>query len=95
LSVPFLACFQVVSNRLWAHTKQEKKNIVLEQGIVKGFEFLLHRKRERIFFERRIFVRKVSGSSFPSEWEAWKRLLQGVVSAQAWKSVPQVFKFQL
>jgi hypothetical protein len=73
----------------------KKKNIVLEQGILKGFEFLLHRKRERIFFERRIFVCKVSGSSFPSEWEAWKRLLQGVVSAQAWKSVLQVFKFQL
>jgi len=34
-------------------------------------------------------------TTFPSEWEAWKRLLQGVVSSQVWKSVFQVFKFQL
>jgi hypothetical protein len=30
-------------------TPSKRKIIVLEQGIVKGFEFLLHRKRERIF----------------------------------------------
>ncbi len=34
-------------------------------------------------------------TTIPSEWEAWKRFLQGVVSSQAWKSVLQVFKFQL
>ncbi len=32
---------------------------------------------------------------FPSEWEAWKRFLQGVVSSQVWKSVLQVLKFQV
>jgi hypothetical protein len=30
-------------------------------------------------------------TTIPSEWEAWKRFLQGVVSSQAWKSVLQVF----
>ncbi len=34
-------------------------------------------------------------TTFPSEWEVWKRLLQGVVSSQVWKSVFQVFKFQI
>ncbi len=34
-------------------------------------------------------------TTFPSEWEVWKRLLQGVVSSQLWKSVIQVFKFQV
>jgi hypothetical protein len=33
--------------------------------------------------------------NFPSEWEVWKRLLQGVVSSQVWKIVLQVFKFQV
>jgi hypothetical protein len=47
-------------------TPSKRKNIVLEQGIVKGFEFLLHRKRERIFLKDEFFVCKVSGSSFPS-----------------------------
>jgi len=32
--------------------------------------------------------------TFPSEWEAWKRFLQGVVSSQVCKSVLQVLKFQ-
>ncbi len=34
-------------------------------------------------------------TTFPSEWEVWKRLFQGVVSSQVWKSVLQVFKFQV
>ncbi len=34
-------------------------------------------------------------TTFPSEWEVWKRLLQGVISSQVWKSVLQVFKFQI
>ncbi len=34
-------------------------------------------------------------TTFPSEWEVWKRLLQGVISFQGWKSVLQVFKFQV
>jgi hypothetical protein len=33
--------------------------------------------------------------TFPSEWEVWKRLLQGLVSSQVWKSVLQVFKFKV
>jgi len=33
-------------------------------------------------------------TTFPSEWEVWKRFLQGVVSSQVWKSVLQVLKFQ-
>jgi len=34
-------------------------------------------------------------TTFPSEWEAWKRFLQGVVNSQVWKSVLQVLKFQV
>ncbi len=34
-------------------------------------------------------------ATFPSEWEVWKRLLQSVVSSSVWKSVLQVFKFQV
>jgi hypothetical protein len=34
-------------------------------------------------------------TTFPSEWEVWKRFLQGVISSQVWKSVLQVFKFQI
>ncbi len=34
-------------------------------------------------------------TTFPCEWEAWKRFLQGVVSSQVWKSVLQVLKFQV
>ncbi len=34
-------------------------------------------------------------TTFPSEWEVWERLLQGVVSSQVWKNVLQVFKFQV
>ncbi len=34
-------------------------------------------------------------TTFPSEWEVWKKLLQGVVSFHVGKSVLQVFKFQI
>jgi hypothetical protein len=34
-------------------------------------------------------------TTFPSEWEAWKRFLQGAVSSQVWKNVLQVLKFQV
>jgi hypothetical protein len=34
-------------------------------------------------------------ATFPSEWEVWKRFLQNDVSFQVWKSVIQVFKFQV
>jgi hypothetical protein len=33
--------------------------------------------------------------TFPSEWEVWKKLLQSVLSSKVWKSVLQVFKFQV
>jgi hypothetical protein len=46
-------------------TPSKRKNIVLEQGIVKGFEFLLHKKKgENLFLKEGFFVCKVSGSSF-------------------------------
>jgi hypothetical protein len=35
--------------RGYGPTPSKRKNIVLEQEIVKGFELVLHRKRERIF----------------------------------------------
>ncbi len=34
-------------------------------------------------------------ATFPSEWEVWNRLLQSVLGSQVWKSVLQVFKFQV
>ncbi len=77
---------------------------MLKQKVMKGFEVVLHRKKERIILRDGVLICKVSGSSFPSggiqqlttfpsEWEVWKKLLQGVVSSQMWKSVFQVFKF--
>ncbi len=40
---------------------------MLEQEVVKGFELVLHRKKERIILRQGFFlVCKVSGSSFPS-----------------------------
>jgi len=65
-------------------TPSKRKNIVLEQEIVKGFELVLHRKRERIFLRDGFLFAKQVGvhfqvvaykelTTFPSEWEAWKR----------------------
>jgi hypothetical protein len=51
LKLSFLACFQVVSNRLWAHTKQEKGH-GLEQEVMKGFVLVLHMKKERILLKQ-------------------------------------------
>ncbi len=34
-------------------------------------------------------------TTFLSEWEVWKRFVPSVVSSQVWKSVLQVFKFQI
>jgi hypothetical protein len=39
---------------------------MLEQGVVKGFVFVLHKKREK-FFERKLLVCKVRGCPFPSD----------------------------
>ncbi len=47
-------------------TPSKRKDIVLEQEVVKGFELVLHRKRERILLKTRFVLCKVSGSSFPS-----------------------------
>jgi hypothetical protein len=46
-------------------TPSKKKDIALEQEVVKGFELLLHKKRENLF-KKRFLVCKVSGSPFPS-----------------------------
>jgi hypothetical protein len=46
-------------------TLSKRKDIMLEQEVMKGFEFVLHRKRENLL-ERMILVYKVSGSPFPS-----------------------------
>jgi len=43
-------------------TPSKRKDIVLEQEVVKGFELVLHRKKKKIFFERRSF-------NLQSEWE--------------------------
>jgi hypothetical protein len=47
-------------------TPSKRKDIVLEQEVVKGFELVLHRKKGENPFETRFLVCKVSGSSFPS-----------------------------
>jgi hypothetical protein len=47
-------------------TPSKRKNSVLEQEVVKGFELVLHRKKERILLRDGVLVCKVSESSFPS-----------------------------
>ncbi len=48
-------------------TPSNRKDIVLEQEVERGFELLLHKKKERILLrEFSFFVCKVSWSSFPS-----------------------------
>jgi hypothetical protein len=39
---------------------------MLGQEVVKGFEFVLHRKKKRILLRKGFSVYKVNGSSFPS-----------------------------
>jgi hypothetical protein len=39
---------------------------VLKQEIVKGFELVLHTKRE-IFFEKKVLICKISVSPFPND----------------------------
>jgi hypothetical protein len=43
-------------------TPNKRKDIVLKQEVVKGFELVLHKKKKKILFERRSF-------SLQSEWE--------------------------
>jgi hypothetical protein len=47
-------------------TPSKRKNIVLKQEVVKGFELVLHRKKKTILLRDGFLVCKVSGSSFPS-----------------------------
>jgi hypothetical protein len=47
-------------------TPSKRKNIVLEQEVVKGFELVLHRKKKIILLRDGFLVCKMSGSSFPS-----------------------------
>jgi hypothetical protein len=42
-------------------TPSKRKDIVLEQEIVKGFELVLYRKKERILLREGFLVCKVSG----------------------------------
>jgi hypothetical protein len=55
-NVSFLACFQVVSNRLWAHTKQEKRHYVRTRNS-QGFS--LYNIERETPFEGRVLVYKV------------------------------------
>ncbi len=79
MNVSFLACFQVVSNRLWAHTKQGKGHCVKTRS-TQGFS--LYNIEKENPFEGRLLVCKVAKrvGVFPSEWEVWKRFLRSVVS---------------
>jgi hypothetical protein len=61
----FLLVFKLFSIG-YGPTPSKRKNIVLEQKVVKGFELVLHRKKERILLRDGVLVCKVSGSSFPS-----------------------------
>jgi hypothetical protein len=47
-------------------TLNKKKDIVLEQKVMKSFELILHRKKEKFLLREGFLVCKVSGSSFPS-----------------------------
>jgi hypothetical protein len=47
-------------------TPSKRKNIVLKQEVVKGFELVLHRKKERILLRDGVLICKMGGSSFPS-----------------------------
>jgi hypothetical protein len=47
-------------------TPSKRKDIVLKQEVVKGFELVLHRKTKRILLRDGFLICKVSGSSFPS-----------------------------
>jgi len=57
LNVSFLACFQVVSNRLWAHTKQEKRHCV---GTRNSQGFCLYNIERKFFWGGRLLVCKVA-----------------------------------
>ncbi len=80
MSVSFLVCFQIVSNRLWARTKQEKGHCV---RTINSQGFSLYNIERENPFEGRLLVCKVAKRvgvhfqvvaykeivTFPSEWE--------------------------
>jgi len=88
LNVSILACFQVVSNRLWAHIKQEKGHCV---KTINNQRFNLSNIERENLFKGRLLVYKENRSPFLSEWEVWKRFLQSVVSFSSEKNL--FFKF--
>ncbi len=47
-------------------TPSKRKDIVLEQEVVKGFELVLHKKKGRILLRIGFLVWNMNGSSFPS-----------------------------
>jgi hypothetical protein len=49
-------------------TPSKRNNIVLEQEVMKGFELVSHRKKERILLKNGFLVFKMSGSSFSKWW---------------------------
>jgi hypothetical protein len=57
LNVSILACFQVVSNRLWAHIKQDKGHCVKTRN---NQRFSLYNIERENVFEERLLVCKVA-----------------------------------
>ncbi len=80
MSVSFLVSFQVISNRLWAYTKQKKGHCV---RTISSQGFNLYNIERENPFEGRLLVCKVAKRvgirfqvvaykeivTFPSEWE--------------------------
>jgi len=61
-------------------TPSKRKNIVLEQEIVKGFQLVLHRKREIIFLR--------DGFLFGGNFRLWKFKMRMMLSKHGlWKFV--------
>jgi len=86
LNVSFIVYFQVVSNRLWAHTKQKKGHCV---RIRSSQRFSLYNIKRDNLFQGRLFSLqgcKKNKSPFPSEWEVWKNFFQNVISFSSAKN---------
>jgi hypothetical protein len=91
LNVSFIACFQVISNRLWAHTKQEKGHCIKTRS-TQGFN--LYNIEKENPFEGRLLVYKVAKRVvvFPNEWEVWKISSKCCKFFKCGKFVLQVFE---
>jgi hypothetical protein len=57
LEVSFLACFQVISHKLWVHTKQEKRHCVRARN---NQRFSLYNIERENPFEGRFLIYKVT-----------------------------------